>query len=243
MQCIQVGGPDVPWKCVALPPSDSDKILVRPSPRRGGHPLEVVVSSGNLALDGLMALLQRGELQQAISVEKNQARLAERFLFRKHSDPAAAAVGGYYLLRINDLDKLHDWANNLANRFGWLPDGAIIHAWQLITEYRSDRTRFSRNLEIARERLLEAIDRGFPIYTEGLRLLRDGLLLFEQQSGGEYEMVNTALERAGEYVAAADWTVPLTTFIGKTPDRPSPSPETGMPDSREGLEYIYNKKT
>ncbi len=236
--CLQVGGEDVPWKCVAIPPSNATKVLVQPSARPGAHPLEVVVSRDNLALEGLLALLQRGEVQEATELEE-QAALAERFLFTKRKDTAAAAVGGYYLLRTDDYERLHDWANNLADWFDWMADGPIIHAWQIIAEYRNRKgANGSGVLEEARDRLLLAVDRGFPIYTEGLRLLRDGLLLFDRRSDGNDKDVRTALQQVGEYVAAADWTATTTTFSGKTPNAPSPEPISGIPEAEFGLEYI-----
>ena len=57
---------------------------------------------------------------------------AEQLLQRKVADPAAAAVGGYCLLRTADRERLHDWPGNLADLYPEMPDGAIIHAWQLI---------------------------------------------------------------------------------------------------------------
>ena len=235
LACLQVGGPEVPWKCVAVPPSDNTKVLVRPSSRRGAPDLDVVVSSDNLALDGLLAFLQRGDLDGAQKMEKGQAGLAERFLFSKRSDTAAAAVGGYYLLRINDLHRLHDWANNLANWFEWMADGAIIHAWQLIGEYRQEGADVMEN---ARGRLLQAVERGFPIYTEGLRLLRDGLMLFDRRAEGDDHEISKALQQAGDYIAAADWTATTTTFTGAAPDSPSPEEQTGVPDDFGGSELL-----
>src|SRR5205823_5460912 len=57
---------------------------------------------------------------------------AEQMLRDKLMDPLGAAVGGYYLLRSESLTLMHDWPNNFANWIEWLPDGAIIHAWQLL---------------------------------------------------------------------------------------------------------------
>jgi hypothetical protein len=36
------------------------------------------------------------------------------------SDPIAAAVGAYALLRFAELDRLHDWTANLYDRFPYL---------------------------------------------------------------------------------------------------------------------------
>jgi len=237
--CLQVGGPKVSWKCVAIPPTMNAKVLVQPSTTPGAHPLNLVVSSGNIALDGLLALLQRGEIQEAIELER-QPELAERFLFEKYSNPASAAIGGYYLLRINDLPRLHGWPNNLARDFQWMVDGAIIHAWQIIAEYRKEN-RDSGTLDDARSRLLQAVERGFPIYTEGLRLLRDGLFLFDNLAKGRDKAVRSALQRVGGYIAAVDWTAPTLTFVGETPNTPSLKVKNGIPKSTKGLKYLWPK--
>lgn len=236
--CLQVGGKHVPWKCIAIPSSHVTKILVLPSASPGTHSLQVVVSSNNLALESLLALLQRGEVQEAAELDK-KAALAERFLFSKTRDAAAAAVGGYYLLRTEDLERLHDWAEHLAEWFPRMSDGPIIRAWQIIAEYRNRKDAGSPEaLEEARDRLLQAVQRGFPIYTEGLRLLRDGLLLFDRRSDGNDNGVQTALRRVGKYVASSDWTTTTTTFTGKTPDEPSPMLMSGIPETEFGLDYI-----
>ena len=53
------------------------------------------------------------------------ARSAEALLQGKVANPVGAALGGYALLRLNELDRLHDWPDNLAAWFAWLPDGAV----------------------------------------------------------------------------------------------------------------------
>ena len=239
VSCLQVGGPAVPWKCVAIPPRTACKILIQASSKYSKHPLDVTVASDNLALESLLAFLRRGQLEMASEIESGQARLAEELVFHKHQDPMAAAVGGYFLLRINDLERLHNWANNLANRFPWMPDGAIIHAWQLIAEYRQSAGADQDKLDQARERLIEAVARGFPIYSEGLRLLRDGLLLIDQQAEAKDPEIRAALNKAGAYYSAADLSTTTTTFLGETPYNPSPQPITGVPEDQTSLKYIF----
>jgi hypothetical protein len=171
-------------------------------------------------------------------VEKSQ--LAEELLYGKMRDSNAAAVGGYFLLRVGSTKRLRDWAGNLDNWFPWLPDGAIIHAWQLIREVKQDPSQESALLEQARLRLLDAMKRGFPLYTEGLRLLRDGLILSDQKVKGSDMEIRQALEKVGSYIAAADWSVGNTTFTGATPDEPSTKVQLGIPGMRDSLVYVYD---
>lgn len=241
LYALQVGGPFVHWKITALPSSYTTRVLIRPAagPRGRVHPLEVIVSSENLQLESLLTLLQEGKAS-ASSALVEQAKLAERFLFAKHDNTAAAAIGGYFLLKVNDLSRLHDWANTLANRFEWLPDGAIIHAWQLIAQYRSQTTRPKNLLDHAQERLLQAIDRGFPLYSEGLRLLREGLLFFNQYRKGKDEAVEQAIKHMGKYFDAANWAVTSTSFTGIEPALPSRESRRGTPADKDNLVYIFD---
>lgn len=237
---IQVGGPEVPWKCVSIPPLTSCNVLIQASPKHSRHPLDVTVASENPVLEGLLALLRRGEVNTAKVIEQDQAQMAEEMVFDKRQDPVAAAVGGYFLLRINDHQRLHNWANNLANWFRWMPDGAIIHAWQLIAAYRENSGAEASQLDLARLRLIEGVKRGYPIYSEGLRLLRDGLLLFDREADREDPEIRAARNKAGAYYSAADLSAPTTTFLGETPDLPSPKLVTGTPGDQTGLRRVFD---
>jgi hypothetical protein len=241
LYALQVGGPFVPWKITALPPSYTTMVLIRPAagPRGRVHPLDVIVSSENLHLQSLLTLIQEGKASASNSLVE-QAGLAERFLFEKYEDPAAATIGGYFLLKVNDLSRLHNWADNLANRFEWLPDGAIIHAWQLIAQYRSETSRSTRLLDQAQDRLMQAIDRGFPLYTEGLRLLREGLLFFNQYRESKDPAIEQAIERMGKYFDVTNWTVTSISFTGVEPDMPSKESRLGTPVDKDNLVYIFD---
>ena len=239
---LQFGGPNIPWKVVALPSTYRRvMVLVRPSvaPAGRAHPLEVVVSSTDWNVESLLSFMQSGDMNAANDlVEKSN--LAELLLYSKMEDSNAAAVGGYFLLRSGSLERLHNWANNLAQWFSWQPDGAIIHAWQLIRQVNQDQIHEQTLLDQALQRLLEAVERGFPLYTEGLRLLRDGLVLFDQRARGENQKIRKALEVVGEYSAAADWSAANTSFIGATPDKPSDRSEGGTPKGDDPLVYVYD---
>jgi len=63
-------------------------------------------------------------------------------------------------IRIPQLDAL----------FGWLPDSAILQAWNLL-ETRGDPDR----LQAARSAFIDATHRGVPLFADGVRLLQTGL--------------------------------------------------------------------
>jgi len=240
LHVLQVGGPKIPWKIVTLPPSPQLLCLIRPAegPRGVVHPLEVSVSSKNWAAETLLTFLAKGAMDRAHEMLKHDQE-AEDLLLHKIIDPAAAAVGAYYLLRIGALERLHNWAEHLADWMEWMADGTVVRAWQLIKEAKKDRQRGLDQAEV-RERLLEAVKRGFPIYTEGLRLLHEGLHLLHHESKGDDAEVAEALETVSLYATAADWSTATTTFLGATPEEPTVKSRKGTPHSRENLAFIYD---
>ncbi|MCU7891557.1 MAG: hypothetical protein KZQ78_08040 [Candidatus Thiodiazotropha sp. (ex Ustalcina ferruginea)] len=98
--------------------------------------------------------MQTGALQEAAALMED----AEQLLWGKMSNPIAAALGGYALLRLGDLDRLHNWPMNLASWFEWLPDGAVI-AGELAAR-RKDHPS-------AANFMLLAVKRGLPLFSEG----------------------------------------------------------------------------
>lgn len=232
---LQIGGDELSWRLISLPPSapgsSSEVWLTLTEDSVGQDDLAVLAASPNHRAEALLRYLTQGSLRQATVVSEGVVGggvTAEELLRGKMQDPAAAAVGAYYLLRVGELHRLHDWAANLAKWIDWLPDGPVIHAWQIL---RSPPA----NLQDARAQLLEATRRGLPTYTEGLRLLHDGLQLFDAQSRGADRDVAVALNIVSAYAAAADWSTPTTTFTGEDPDHPSLRPVLGAPDDLDGV--------
>lgn len=130
----------------------------------------------------MLGYLHSGDLAAARAFAPSVTAEAQNMLSAKSENPIAAAAGAYLLLQTRSLHQLHDWPENLASRFDWLPDGAIIHATQLL------RSRSApSDLEGIRHWFLAAARRGAPVFTEGVRLLGDGLRLlgsWDQSSAG-----------------------------------------------------------
>jgi uncharacterized protein YjbI with pentapeptide repeats len=230
-QMLQLGGPHISWRVVALPPAERLEVTIRPSGDGSAPGLTVTVATDRNEAEALLGYLTVGALDHARLVSQQ----TETLLLGTGSDPAGAAVGGYYLLRVSDLERLHNWSANLANWTGWMPDGAVIHAWQLIREHQQMLTRSVDVLDIARARLLEAVERGIPVYTEGLRLLISGLKLMDFEADGQDTDVRDALDRIQPYSQAADLGQPTTTFTGSSPSSPSVSPLYGTPQAGNHL--------
>ena len=98
----------------------------------------------------------------------------------------------------------------------------------------------SRKDFAGRPGLLRAVERGTPVYTEGLRLLVAGLKLLDFEAEGGDQEVRDALGQIRPFAAAADLGQPTTTFTGSSPVSPSTSPAYGLPESQTGLVFPYD---
>ena len=238
---LQVGGVDIPPIMACLPAMGACEIAIRPVREPNRHPIEIAVLPGSAEAttmlgylgsgamrgidsfvasepdygpSGMRAMVEGHDMYSHDGPGPDEAEMAELLLYRKMTDPNAAALGGYFLLRTGELDRLHSWPANLANWMQWMSDGPIIRGWQLMLGAPP------RKSETPRGRFLEAVERGLPVYAEGLRLLIDGLKALRRESPNDTQ-VATAVEAIGPYSAAADWSEPVLTFTGSHPDTPT----------------------
>jgi hypothetical protein len=172
---------------------------------------DISVDLPNVRANALLELLNRGEINRAKSLMQN-FDIAENLLNNKMIDPTSAAVGAYYLLKTRELHRLHNWVSNLAVRFKWLADGPIIYAWQMLLE---DPENCSSEI---REQLLKSCDRGYPIFTEGLRLLYEGLVRCSFFFGKDDLKVAEALNETKKILESADLSKEITTYRVKNPN-------------------------
>ncbi|MBR1030332.1 trypsin-like peptidase domain-containing protein [Bradyrhizobium liaoningense] len=238
---VQIGGPEVPWRLVAVP-ADNVRVIVKgrwitqeaddPAQRRidievdekgsltnnnANAPMQrcIDVEVGTLDTNAevLIGYLRSGQIDSAQEVRRSWQ--AQKLLEQKRQNPTLAAVAGYFLLSLQHLDDVHRiWTDNLANWIKWLPDGAVINAQYLL------RGNNEKDFTKARDRLIETTLRGMPVYTRGLRLLRDGLALFEDDERYVNPAVSSALKLVRSYCAAADWNSTTTAFVGPDPMTP-----------------------
>ena len=228
---LQFGGPRVPWTMVSLPAADRLEITIRPASGEA-RGLAATVATDNNQVEALLGYLTVGALAHASLVERE----SERQLLDKSNNAATAAVRGYYLLRVSDLERLRN--RPTAGQTEWMPDGDVINAWQLLRELQEAPTQPLSAFQTARARLLDTVDHGIPVYTEGLRLLVSGLKLVDSETGGRDREVTDALGKIGPFSEAADLGQPTTTFRGLNPLTPSPSPMYGVPEDRDGLVFL-----
>jgi hypothetical protein len=226
---VQIGGPRLAWRHVAVPAHEDVTIIVLPDRDLDGEVLVSAITGNDLA-ESLLGYLQSGYIQHADAL---LAKHAEALLFGKYQDPIAATIGGYFLLRARRFERLRSWAPNLA-RFAWLPDGAVIDGWQHC--YAGKESGSTAEFDAAREQFLFAAARGMPVYTEGLRLLIDGLNLVATPDDQQVHDALTALRR---YADAVDWTAVTVTFAGADPTQPDPAPRYGVAPSTAGMVFLH----
>ena len=221
---LEISGDDIPNLYTSLPPGNQVNCLVKLAEINDGevHPIDVTVSTDHLRAETLLTLLTAGAMREAKTL--SNAKEAEDLLHDKMINPVRAAIGGYFLLKIGELNRLHDWANNLANWFDWLPDGWIIHATQLL----NNKKKTDEDLKTIRKRLLGAAS-SIPVYSEGLRLLEKGLSQLWYHSKQEDNEIKKALKRVGYYLEASDCSQETTTFIGVSPSEPGRERSKALP--------------
>ena len=129
--------------------------------------LNVVISAERLEVDVRMLgspdadnvsqFMASGQLEEAAVPEA-----AEAMLYRKLQHPFGAALSGYALLRLKELDRLHQWPENLASWFDWLPDAHIILGEQHLRDGRMAEAFAS---------FVRALERGLPVFTDGFSIV------------------------------------------------------------------------
>jgi len=239
VRLLQVGGLQVPWRFIALPPSPKLEILIRSTQNATelDDRLTVAIVSHDWNAETLLKYLAAGNLESAKIVSADVAN-AEALLAEKLTNPMGAVIAGYYLLRVGAAERLQPWAAHFASQFSWLPDALIIHAWQLLQQPQPD-------LKLAEQRLLRAAAQGIPLYSRGVRLLFDGLQLFQTHpvsqtiyQSGLVRSIAASIQTIQPYAAAIDWAQPLTAFHGDTPDHPLLSAPIGIPENQTGLVWL-----
>jgi hypothetical protein len=148
--------------------------------------------------------------------KNSPAVVSEELLNGKVADPIAACVGAYTLLRLGELDRLHEWTENLKNWFDWLPDGLAIRA-----EHLARRGQHSQALE----NLLRLPDRGLPFFSDGLSFALNRLRTYLSYGGGgelagDLDQAKQVLAALKSFAQYTDFSRPVLTFTGLEPHQP-----------------------
>ena len=231
LRLLQIGWPLASPRLVVLPllPQEVNVALValETTSDDAASGVKVIVTGLGEVTEVLSRYLNSGAANATRAVGEtlapHNAKEAEEMLSDKSEGPISGAIAGYYLLRVAAFDRLHNWPNDLAEQNQWLADGPIIRAWQILRDPKQhDPLRACRLL-------VQGAGRGFPVFTEGFRLLRDGLTYFDRifpwtdPIADSQELLGGcrgALNSLNRYFAATDWEQPLTTFYGDGPVKP-----------------------
>lgn len=158
---------------VTLPaPWDSAQIEVLVNARQSPTGSAIAVTVRDPAVGAALTYLARGAFDAAATLFTD----VESMLYRKVRNPLAAAAGGYVLIGRDVADEPRQWdswLDNVRDWFGWMSDGSVLWAVRRLRQAKTER-----DLQQARAGLIEAYDRGVPVYTLGLSWLMDGLSEF-----------------------------------------------------------------
>jgi hypothetical protein len=158
---------------VTLPaPWDSAQIEVLVNARQSPTGSAIAVTVRDQAVGAGLAYMARGALDAAAKLFTD----VESALFVDLQNPLAAAAAAYVMTGTDLADEPRHWdpwLETLRELFGWMSDGSVLWAVR-----RLRRAGTPADLRAARDGLVEAYDRGVPLYTRGLSWLMDGLSEF-----------------------------------------------------------------
>ena len=225
VQLAQLGAPALN---LALPVAPNSTCRLSATVGRGGRVL-LDAQLANAEADVLLRYREHGAFQKAAQMMQSDSLSGERLLTRAEEmlmtkgmpedrgGPIAAAVGAYTLLRMGDLDRLHDWTGNLMDWFPWLPDGAAIRAEHLARE-GEHQAALAALLAMPRRGL------GLPIFSEGLAHAINRLQVY---ASPKVRLDPAAIEQAAALLASlqryapfVDYAKPILTFTGLDPLKP-----------------------
>lgn len=221
---LQIGGSQVTWRFVALPGGGPARVLITPKdsndPR--ADELKVIVTSFRADAETLLEFLARDAMRAADALA-NSAALATHLFAEKFSDPLSAVAGAYYLLRGEGWNRFPlRWFENLSEHFEWLPDAAIVHCIRLL---RGGPEGWKSRRE-PHELFVRSLNRGWPVYSEGVALLQEAALSLRGTYGLSDPM---PFKRSQAIGAAKAWAGSAASFYGRSPDEPSMLQWVSMP--------------
>jgi hypothetical protein len=220
---LQIGGEDVPWQFVSLPSGGPCRVFITPNvsrdPRSG--PLRVLVTSSRQGAEMLMEFMARDSMRAAFVIADSQA-LALKLFEEKFEDPVAAIAGAYFLLRTDGWENVPPgWWSNLSTSFN-LPDASILHCVRLLRGGLSKPMDAARAISLFRT----SLDRGWPVYEEGLQLLQEASALLRSIAAPKDILYLSAVDALS---TAAAWAGASLSFYGLHPAKPSAVLWKGMP--------------
>lgn len=158
--------------------------------------------------DALLSYWFAGDLSSARTMGTLFQQNAVDLFAGKFDNYPAACVAGYYLLWTQQDESVPEWwYRNLAdhNQFSGRSDGAVIYAHYLLR-----KEKYQECLE----QLKQAASRGLPLYSQGAKMMLDGLSMYFQDPAWEkeHEAINTLVSTLEPYAKTIHWSRPYTLF-------------------------------
>lgn len=226
---LQIGGPLVPHRFVALPPSrESLRILIRATRHQVGFTggVAVRVTTADAEAEVLMRYDAMGATSPAAFVAELLATQLEESPDSK-ANPNRALLACYFLLKSRDYERLDSCSIELDKQASWLLDANIIKA-------TSDVARGNSSANWRLQDLVPSSSR-VPIYTAGLRYLQDLLREFRLDPRKHTAELNLNFNWVARYANAVDWTESRLTFLGTHPEQPDARGPRGTPNDKDLL--------
>jgi hypothetical protein len=210
---------------MAVPPAEFLNVVIRAvwNPN-----LQDVTAGRSLAITSTREDLLYTRLQIAAKyLQENALSEAEAMVVSTYplieqskADALTSVLAGYLMLKFGKGDRISEMAQTLHSRYPWLPDAAIISAWQLMQGQGSGLDPEDRRQRI-NQLLLEAVRSGMPLFTMGLRFLFDRLRQLQREAPERHDRFDHELWELANRLGTCDETQYLTTFFGMAPWRPT----------------------
>lgn len=157
-----------PWPAV----SDEGIVQLTIDVSEASRPFRTSVTMMDMRYGGLLSYLKGRRFALARTIVEQGIGLAdfEQILRDKDSNALAAAAATYCLLASSDLNQQRpwfSWVERLSVNYGWVPDGAILHARLLAAR--------GAPASVVKAAYVEAVRRGLPFFSLGVSWLREGL--------------------------------------------------------------------
>jgi len=182
----------------------------------------VTVGRVNPLNDLIMSYLTRGEAAQAANLSEAW-QIADLALYEKLQDPVSAAAGAYVLLKMNRLEDRRPWVNNLVNWFKYMADGPIVAAALELKQPDADLKR-------VRELVIQAMERGLPIFSMGLSVLVETMAAIHRGKR-ESKRFQMHYREARAFLQARASKGAYLAFYGRSPAEPSSTRLFGDPSA------------
>ncbi len=216
---LQIGGEEVAWRLVSLPPGGPVRVALTRSPSKEGDSLEVTLGRSRPDNELIMSYLARGAVAEADRLaEAWQA--ANLMLYEKKNDPVSAAAGAYLLLKNHRLQDRRRWVDNLVDWFPYMADGAIVSA--ALALQRQDAAEAS-----IRAKVKLALRRGLPVFALGATILVETMAALHRGKR-ETKSFHASYLAAQAYARARCSTGAYLAFYGKSPAEPVWTPIYGL---------------